>query len=111
MESSQWFCYLLVSTEGQTYVGATIDPRRRLRQHNKEIRGGARATAVRVGEGQRWEMFCYVGGFKNKREALQFEWRWKHVSRKGEWRGLEPIERRIGALYEILNEWLCIYFS
>ena len=31
------FVYLLVSTSGSTYVGATVDLERRLRQHNKEI--------------------------------------------------------------------------
>lgn len=106
-----WYCYLLVSTEGQTYIGATIDPDRRLRQHNGELRGGARATAARVGQGQRWERFCYVEGFSSKREALQFEWRWKYVSRmRKEWAKLEPIERRMGALYEILRDGLEVVF-
>ena len=35
------YVYLLVSTKGNTYVGATVDLNRRLRQHNKEIKGGA----------------------------------------------------------------------
>jgi structure-specific endonuclease subunit SLX1 len=108
-----WYCYLLVSTEGQTYIGATIDPDRRLRQHNGEICGGARATAIRVGQGQSWERVCYVKGFLSKREALQFEWRWKYVSRMGvgaRMRGLESIERRMGALYEILRDGLEIVF-
>ena len=38
------YVYLLVSTKGNTYVGATVDLNRRLRQHNKEIKGGAHAT-------------------------------------------------------------------
>jgi len=42
---------MLYTEEGQTYIGATVDPDRRLRQHNKEITGGARATAIRVNQG------------------------------------------------------------
>ncbi|NDE19905.1 MAG: hypothetical protein EB000_05660, partial [Alphaproteobacteria bacterium] len=33
------FVYLLESSDKATYVGATVDVDRRLRQHNKEIKG------------------------------------------------------------------------
>lgn len=39
-----WFVYVLVSRRGRTYVGITTDVARRLRQHNGELVGGARAT-------------------------------------------------------------------
>jgi putative endonuclease len=39
-----WFVYVLVSTGGRTYVGIATDVARRLRQHNGELAGGARAT-------------------------------------------------------------------
>ncbi|MBK9031978.1 MAG: GIY-YIG nuclease family protein [Myxococcales bacterium] len=39
-----WFVYVLVSGRGRTYVGITTDVGRRLRQHNGELAGGARAT-------------------------------------------------------------------
>jgi len=32
------YVYLLVSSDNATYVGATVDLNRRLRQHNKEIK-------------------------------------------------------------------------
>ena len=35
-----FFVYLLLSSDDSTYVGATVDLDRRLRQHNKEIKGG-----------------------------------------------------------------------
>jgi len=38
------YVYLLVSSDDATYVGATVDLDRRLRQHNKEIKGGTHAT-------------------------------------------------------------------
>ncbi len=98
-----WHCYLLVSSKGQTYIGATVDPDRRLRQHNKEISGGARATGMKVVEGQTWSRFCLVSGFPDNHAALQFEWRWKSLSRKKSLANLIPLERRIQALYELIE--------
>jgi predicted GIY-YIG superfamily endonuclease len=98
-----WFCYLLVSTTGQTYIGATVDPDRRLRQHNKELVGGARRTATAVVMGEVWRRMCKVSGFPDKHAALQFEWRWKRLSCKKMYSGITPVERRIGALYELIG--------
>ncbi len=90
-----WYVYLLLSSTGATYVGATVDPDRRLRQHNKEIVGGARATGVRVAGGETWRRVCLVSGFPNERAALQFEWMWKHLSR-GQ-KAKAPLDRRRAA--------------
>ena len=46
-----FFVYLLVSSDSGTYVGATVDLNRRLRQHNKEIKGGAKYTSSKIGNG------------------------------------------------------------
>jgi predicted GIY-YIG superfamily endonuclease len=94
-----WFCYMLERSDGKrTYVGATVNPDRRLRQHNGEISGGARATRGGV-----WRRVYLIGGFTEERAALQFEWRWKWLSRReapGEtWR-----ERRAYALGMLLAE-------
>ena len=79
-----WYCYLLRSTVGRrTYIGATTDPFRRLRQHNGEITGGAKYTTKRLTNGNQWELVCYVHGFPDERAALQFEWMWKHLARSG----------------------------
>jgi predicted GIY-YIG superfamily endonuclease len=96
-----WFVYCLATCElpVQTYIGATIDPDRRLAQHNKGCgSGGAKATSRRPGS---WYRVCYVSGFPDKRSALQFEWRWKYFSRKKA-QGA-PLERRRQALFETIG--------
>jgi len=95
------YVYLLVSTNGNTYVGATVDLERRLRQHNKEIKGGAHATGMKVSQGENWTRAAHVSGFPDWQAALQFEWRWKHLSRKLPLK-MNPLERRIKALKELL---------
>lgn len=101
MSTSQFFVYLLESTLGATYVGATVNLERRLRQHNKEIKGGAHATSAKVKQGQSWSRTCYVSGFPDWPAALQFEWRWKQLSRKIS-PGCTPLEKRMQALQQLL---------
>lgn len=96
------FVYLLESSSGATYIGATIDVERRLRQHNKEIKGGAHATGTKVAKGESWSRICYVQGFPDWTAALQFEWRWKQLSRKFPSK-MQPLERRMMALKQLLE--------
>ena len=96
------YVYLLVSSDNSTYVGATVDLKRRLRQHNKEIKGGAHATSAKVLKGESWTRACHVSGFPDWQAALQFEWRWKQISRKLSVK-LFPLERRIQALKQLLD--------
>jgi predicted GIY-YIG superfamily endonuclease len=95
------YVYLLVSTNGNTYVGATVDLERRLRQHNKEIKGGAHATGAKVAQGETWVRAAHVSGFPDWQAALQFEWRWKQISRKLPIK-MNPLERRLKALKELV---------
>jgi len=92
-----WNCYLLATCDTgsqKTYVGITPDLDRRLKQHNGVLSGGAKAT-----HGRTWERRCHVRGFPDHRAALQFEWRWKNISR-----GLvgSPLKRRYEALQTLL---------
>lgn len=87
-----------MSPEGMTYIGSTVNLERRLRQHNREIVGGARAT----GRSSDWKRVCHVVGFPDNHLALQFEWAWKYISRRSA--GNTPLERRIKALIQLLNK-------
>ena len=95
-----WSVYLLATVEPptKTYVGATIDIYRRLRQHNGEIKGGAHATSKVPGG---WYRVCYITGFESQREALRFEWWWKRRSAK---LSGSPLERRQTALSAMMDE-------
>ena len=98
------YVYLLLATpfRNATYVGATVDLERRLRQHNKEIKGGATATSIRVMKGDIWIRAAYVQGFPDWQAALQFEWRWKQLSRKLP-TNMDPLLKRMKALKELLS--------
>ena len=53
MDNKNYVVYLLVNTDNnRTYVGITNNSTRRLRQHNSEIKGGARYTTSQKGNGE-----------------------------------------------------------
>jgi predicted GIY-YIG superfamily endonuclease len=97
-----FFVYLLLSSDNCTYVGATVNLDRRLRQHNKEIKGGAQMTGSKVEKGEAWIRACHVEGFPDWQSALQFEWRWKQLSRKIT-SSMHPLKRRMMALKQLIN--------
>lgn len=100
-ESNKFYCYMLY-TDGATYIGATVDVDRRLRQHNKEIKGGARRTGIKVGQGLAWSRSCYVT-LPDWKSALQFEWRWKQLGRTRFTHIKNPIDRRLHSLHYLLS--------
>ena len=84
------YVYLLESGK-KTYVGATVNLERRLRQHNQELKGGAKYTSK-----DKWTRVCYVSGFPTWNDALKFEWKWKQLSRKVP--SKNSLQRRLEAL-------------
>jgi structure-specific endonuclease subunit SLX1 len=98
------YVYFIESTNGSTYIGATVNLDKRIRQHNKEIKGGAVATSNKVDNGEIWSYICYVENFPNFNEALKFEWRWKQLSRliQKKYPGINPKKKRLDALKQLL---------
>ena len=99
------FVYFIQSTNGSTYIGATVNLDKRIRQHNKEIKGGATATSIKVNQGEAWTYVCYVENFPGWNEALKFEWRWKQISRQIQKKNpnINPREKRLQALDTLLK--------
>ena len=71
-----WKFYVIYNNN-YSYAGVTPDLGRRIRKHNQEISGGAKYTKM-IGPG--WQYLCQVHGFKNKIDALKFEWSVKHCA-------------------------------
>jgi len=67
-----YLVYILKS-DNLSYVGMTNDFTRRFRQHNQEIKGGAKYTKKRSS----WYPICIIDGFLTMKEAMQCEWRLK----------------------------------
>ena len=96
-----FFSYCLIREDsGASYVGATVDMEHRLRQHNGSIKGGAISTTSALKKGHSWEILCLVSGFPTWNAALQFEWRWKQLSRK---KTGNPANKRVDALIDLVN--------
>lgn len=76
----RFFCYIIANDHDRTYNGYTTNPQRRIRQHNGELVGGARATRgrgpwrfVAVLTSHDWTC-CSV--------AMKHEWSIKYPTRK-----------------------------
>ena len=93
---SSWIFYI-IKNGNCTYAGVSPDPVRRLRQHNGEIKGGAKYT---TSKGAGWKHVCLVKGFQDKIQCMQFEWAVKHVVP----RNAGGLVNRISKLYTVLNK-------
>lgn len=95
-----YYCYLIQSEANKnfSYIGITNDLGRRLRQHNGQLKGGAKCT-------RRYKDWTYVTNveFPTYSDAASFEWYWKHYQTKnGIWRRTKSgIEQKIKRLQEV----------
>lgn len=96
-----------LSDSRRAYIGFTVNLERRLRQHNREIRGGAKKTR----RGGPWRVAAVVRGFRTQRSALRFEWAWQHPKRSTTFRhalgpsGAAP--RHVKKQLELVKRALC----
>ena len=111
------YCYALTLAAaaarkgaGRTYVGYTVDPARRLRQHNGVISGGAAATSRSGANAWRFMFVVAVedegaGGARfGSHEGLSLEWHLKNgrCRRKRGATSGNPVANRIARLAEAL---------
>jgi predicted GIY-YIG superfamily endonuclease len=59
-------------------------------------------TTSKVLSGKTWKRVCHVAGFPTWNSALQFEWRFKQLTRR-ENSNKTPLERRKDALSKLLS--------
>jgi predicted GIY-YIG superfamily endonuclease len=94
----QHYVYVLYAGN-RTYTGYTVNPVRRLRQHNGELVGGAKSTRGR----NDWQFLSITSCPDwDSQRALQVEWKYKHPDGKrrvpAKYRG---VHGRLSALPEI----------
>ncbi len=106
IHNKKYYCYIVKQVNGTrdlTYVGYTVNPNRRIRQHSCQIKGGAVYTTSQ-NRGP-WEflvvMTCHT--WDNIR-ALQTEWLIKHPMRKRKvLKCFKGAKGRINSLVEIFK--------
>jgi predicted GIY-YIG superfamily endonuclease len=75
------------------YIGYTVDPKRRIMQHNRLKSNGAKSTA-----GYNWNYQGLISNINDNIEGLQIEWHLKHSTKK------TNIISRINAFLEYLEK-------
>jgi len=68
-KKQEWKLYL-ITNGNRTYIGVTTDLKRRVRQHNREIVGGAKSTHWGA---PNWKLHMHVEGFSSKSEVMRWE--------------------------------------
>ena len=102
---SPQYCYIIYSpSKNRTYVGYTVEPTRRIRQHNGIIKGGAKATSV----ASDWRFLSIITSdsptFTNIL-ALSIEWHLKHPSGKRRDPKYWGVDGRLKGIVEVLNRY------
>ena len=97
----EWFSYMIYSPRSnKTYIGYTNAPKKRIKQHRGILSGGARTTS----HSDDWE-YVKIVKLPGKKEALQFEWYWKHKKNgKGRWCKTHGMKCRINRMVDLLQD-------
>ncbi|MFW1676839.1 GIY-YIG nuclease family protein [Pontibacter sp. JAM-7] len=83
--SSVWYVYLMQCADQSLYTGITTDLERRLRQHNGEIKGGARYPLSRRPVQLLWHEI-----WPTRSAASQREYQIKQLPRSAKLQLLQP---------------------
>lgn len=102
---SPQYCYIIYSpSKNRTYVGYTVEPTRRIRQHNGIIKGGAKATSV----ASDWRFLSIITSYSptfTNILALSIEWHLKHPSGKRRDPKYWGVDGRLKGIVEVLNRY------
>lgn len=72
-----WYVYVLICVDNSYYCGITTNLKRRLKQHNGEIKGGAKYT-----RGRGPHRIVFIKKAMNRSIASKLEYQFKRLSRK-----------------------------
>ena len=97
-----WYVYVLICADNSLYCGITTNLERRLKQHNGEIKGGAKYTRSR-----RPCRFASIKKAMNRSIASKLEYQFKQLNRKkkidyiSQARQLEELDQLVHLLHPL----------
>lgn len=103
---SKQYCYILrLPNKNRTYVGYTIDPKRRIQQHNGILKGGAKATS----SSNEWQFLAIITSDSElftKVLALSIEWHLKHPEGKKKGSFIyKGVDGKLKSIIDVLNRY------
>lgn len=99
---NDFIVYLLKNTHTKyTYLGVTNNSSRRIRQHNGEIKGGAKYTKAKKKNGI-WKYHIKISNL-TKSEAYSLERTAKNLRKRG--KGKTPLEKRLSILLPLTKKY------
>jgi len=100
-EKYDYIVYLLThSTSNKTYIGITNNPEKRIRMHNKEIKGGSKYTIFNKEDGK-WDYYGFILNL-TKSMALSIEKKIHIHSKKSI--GKTPLDKRLNYIKKLLDQ-------